>query len=486
MRTLSRLLRTYGLLAALLFGSGAQAQSLATVPSPPIGYVPFRIHVLATMSGSDADIGVSVTESFIRVWLNHSCTATPCGQETLQNRSVELTLQPGPYEVFVYASRRPEDATPLLHRQVVVANRNLATIDADPGLAFVPGMASVTAYWPTALPGIAPTTEVRGDQLVVYLRANCATTACAPGGAATYSFPVPALAPGVYQVTVHPYAKSTPPYPYIPATGRLTIVPGRNYQGLWWAYPPGYESGWGLQISHQEETLFVTWYTYDRDGTPTWFVMPAGRRAGDGLYRGDLYRASGPPSQDKFDLTASTETKREGTAYFQFSGPDDGVFGYEVRGVRQVKPITRQLFGATNTRCAYGTPRAGPTSYQDLWWNAPAGSESGWGVQVAHQDTTLFATFFGYDSAGIARWLVMPQGREVAPGRYAGDVYSTRGPTYDTIPWSPSQVSIQLEGRAEFTFTGYSDGAFTLTGPGLSERKSITRQVFAAYPTACN
>ena len=80
MRTLSRLLRTYGLLAALLCASGAQAQSLTTVPSPPIGYVPFRIHVLATMSGSDADVVVSVTETFIRISLNHPCTATPCGQ----------------------------------------------------------------------------------------------------------------------------------------------------------------------------------------------------------------------------------------------------------------------------------------------------------------------------------------------------------------------------------------------------------------------
>ncbi len=37
---------------------------------------------------------------------------------------------------------------------------------------------------------------------------------------------------------------------------------------------------------------------------------------------------------------------------------------------------------------------AAVTNYQGLWWNAPAGSESGWGINFAHQGDTLFATWF--------------------------------------------------------------------------------------------
>ena len=32
-----------------------------------------------------------------------------------------------------------------------------------------------------------------------------------------------------------------------------------------------------------------------------------------------------------------------------------------------------------------------PVSYQGIWWNAPANSESGWGLNIAHQADTLFA-----------------------------------------------------------------------------------------------
>jgi len=39
-------------------------------------------------------------------------------------------------------------------------------------------------------------------------------------------------------------------------------------------------------------------------------------------------------------------------------------------------------------------PVAGPSAsnYQGLWWNAPAGSESGWGINFAHQSDIIFAT----------------------------------------------------------------------------------------------
>jgi hypothetical protein len=46
-----------------------------------------------------------------------------------------------------------------------------------------------------------------------------------------------------------------------------------------------------------------------------------------------------------------------------------------------------------------------PHSYQGLWWNAPAGSESGWGLSIAHQGDALFVVWFTYDVAGRAWWL---------------------------------------------------------------------------------
>ncbi len=49
-----------------------------------------------------------------------------------------------------------------------------------------------------------------------------------------------------------------------------------NYQDLWWA-AGGAESGWGINLTHQGDVLFATWFTYDSDGTPLWLAVTAPR-----------------------------------------------------------------------------------------------------------------------------------------------------------------------------------------------------------------
>ena len=58
-----------------------------------------------------------------------------------------------------------------------------------------------------------------------------------------------------------------------------------------------------------------------------------------------------------------------------------------------------QAFTFTGT----GTP-AGLLNYEGIWWNS---GESGWGINFEHQGNTIFATWFTYDTAGKAWWLVM-------------------------------------------------------------------------------
>ena len=42
-----------------------------------------------------------------------------------------------------------------------------------------------------------------------------------------------------------------------------------NYQGLMWKAPAGSEAGWGLNLAHQGDSMFATWFTYDADGRGT-------------------------------------------------------------------------------------------------------------------------------------------------------------------------------------------------------------------------
>ena len=77
------------------------------------------------------------------------------------------------------------------------------------------------------------------------------------------------------------------------ATGRSAglLALATNYQDLWWARTAAAESGWGINLSHQGDTIFATWFTYDIDGSSLWLVVTALKTA-PGVYTGDLYRTS--------------------------------------------------------------------------------------------------------------------------------------------------------------------------------------------------
>jgi hypothetical protein len=95
-----------------------------------------------------------------------------------------------------------------------------------------------------------------------------------------------------------------------------------NYQDLWWN--PA-ESGWGVTITHQADTMFAALFTYDRSGNDLWLVMTQGTRQADGTWRGDLYRTRGPAfNAQPFTPLSPGDVTRVGEARFTFS---DGATG---------------------------------------------------------------------------------------------------------------------------------------------------------------
>ncbi len=54
--------------------------------------------------------------------------------------------------------------------------------------------------------------------------------------------------------------------------------PQTSYQGLWWNSPAGSESGWGINLTHQGDVLFASWFTYGADGNPLWIIMANGEK----------------------------------------------------------------------------------------------------------------------------------------------------------------------------------------------------------------
>ena len=259
-----------------------------------------------------------------------------------------------------------------------------------------------------------------------------------------------------------------------------------NVQGLWWRSPAFSESGWGLNITQQGEILFATWFTYDTDGSGLWLVMSNGTKTGDNAYSGTLYRTTGPAfSANPWNPLQVTATP-VGSATFTFSDGNNGAFAYTVNGVTQSKPIVREVFASPVPTCVVGETLAASSNYSDLWWRAPAFSESGWGVNITHQGDILFATWFTYDANGKGLWLVMSNGVKTGARSYSGTLYRTTGPAFSANPWNPSQVTATPAGTATFTFNDASTGTFAYTVDGISQSKAITREVFATPPTVCN
>jgi hypothetical protein len=253
---------------------------------------------------------------------------------------------------------------------------------------------------------------------------------------------------------------------------------------LWWN--PA-ESGWGLNLNHQGNILFGTLFTYDASGAPLWLVMSSGAMQSDGVtFSGDLYRTTGPAfNANPFTPIGPSNVTRVGTMTVSFIDVNGGTLRYTVNGVEVAKAIQRQVFGSRAASCLPTTAsRATATNYQDLWWNP---NESGWGINVTHQDNILFATLFTYDASGRALWLVMSGGSRQADGSYSGDLYRTTGPAFNANPFTPiGPGNITNVGTMRLRFSDGNNGVLTYTYNGAPVTKSITRQLFSSPVPFCN
>jgi hypothetical protein len=265
-----------------------------------------------------------------------------------------------------------------------------------------------------------------------------------------------------------------------------------NFQGLWYASPAESESGWGINFAHQGDAIFASWFTYDLTGKGWWLVTTTNKTAPN-VYGGTILQVTGPafdavPFPAVGSPGGATATS-VGEAVLAFLDANNGLFQYTVNGVAQTKAITRQQFGPMPT-CSFGTQTnpALATNYQDLWWAAPAGSESGWGINFTHQGDTIFATWFTYDHDHTPMWLVVTA-QKTQPGTYSGMLFRTTGPPFNAVPFpptgSPGGTTGVIVGTATFTFSDGNNATFAYSVNGVSQSKAITREVFQPPGTTC-
>jgi hypothetical protein len=313
------------------------------------------------------------------------------------------------------------------------------------------------------------------------------TASVAPGSNAEFRFFVktPATA-GTYNFQWQMTGPNGAPFGGLsPVTSIVVVPPGpANYQGLWWASPAGSEAGWGMSLAHQDEVIFATWFTYDASGKALWLTLIANRTTGQ-TFTGSLLQQTGPPFDAVPFAPGQVRSVAVGTGTLTFKDVNNGTFESVVGGVRQTKTITQQSFGTLPT-CTFNLlTDVGPAyNYQDLWWASPAGVESGWGLDVAHQGDTIFATWFSYARDGTPTWLAATMPRTAA-GVYKGALVRTSGPPFTSSPFDPTKVVVTEAGPATLTFTDGNAGTFAYTVDGVTQTKPITRQIFRTPGTVC-
>ena len=354
-----------------------------------------------------------------------------------------------------------------------------------------------TSLFATAAPFVVSDPVVVGvTQCGVYVDTNPRVTSAvvADIGGNICKYDLAGVAAGAHSVTVttitvndpiwgsQESAKSSPVVFTVPGTS------GANYQGLWWNAPAGSESGWGINLTHQGDRIFATWFTYDTTGNEWWLAMSAQSTATN-TFSGMLYQTHGPAFNAlPFDPAIVTVIP-VGFGTLTFADADSGTFAYTVNGISQSKAITREVFGPLPTCTFEAQPDfAAATNYQDLWWAAPAGSESGWGINFTQQGSTIFATWFTYNADGTPLWLSVTA-PQTAPGTYAGTLYRTTGPAFNAVPFNPASVVLIPAGIATFRFADGNNATFTYTvntatGP-VTQSKQITREAFASPRTVC-
>jgi hypothetical protein len=278
---------------------------------------------------------------------------------------------------------------------------------------------------------------------------------------------------------------------FVGYSASVAMAAAVNYQGLW--FNPA-ESGWGINFAHQGDIIFASWFTFDATGKDWWLVLIATKAAAN-TYTGQIFQATSGPAFNAVPFPAQGTPGGlvggpVGTGTLTFTDGNNASFAYTVNSMSQTKAITRQLFGPQPV-CTFGAQAdlTLATNYTDMWWAAPAGSEAGWGINLAHQGDIIFATWFTFAQDHTPMWLVV-QATKTAPGTYAGtQVFRLSGPAFSAVPFppigAPGGPTGVVVGTATFTFANGNSATFAYTVDGVAQTKTITRQVFANPGTVC-
>jgi hypothetical protein len=129
------------------------------------------------------------------------------------------------------------------------------------------------------------------------------------------------------------------------STGSVRMY-GVGWRNDMWFLPS--ESGWGLNVIEQGDTLFATLFVYDPQRRPRWYVASQLTQQGDvsdgtASYEGALYEETGPYFAGAFD-PVTVAARQVGTMSFRVHDDGTAELGYTVDGVLVSTHVQRFAF----------------------------------------------------------------------------------------------------------------------------------------------
>ena len=149
---------------------------------------------------------------------------------------------------------------------------------------------------------------------------------------------------------ITPYIFRARPYCQI-TQSPVSLDLATNYSGIWWA-ADGTESGWGLNLVDQNNSIFVTWFTYDDDEQPWWLSGSLRHSGTDEIYTGHLHPTTGPSFDSQPFDPDEVNSRYAGPARIEFHSGNDADFKYTVDGITQTKKISRYVFRENVSQCS--------------------------------------------------------------------------------------------------------------------------------------
>lgn len=113
------------------------------------------------------------------------------------------------------------------------------------------------------------------------------------------------------------------------------------------------------------------------------------------------------------------------------------------------------------------------TDFTDLWWGG--GTENGWGLNIIHQNSIIFATLYVYNQDGTPRFYSGSETRATSSTSFSGPLYDTRGTYFGTVPYNAGAFTAAQVGTITLTFSGANTGTLQYNVGGVTVTKSITR-----------